>query len=306
MTDVFLTIPKPEDRAEWLRTRHPYVGASDAACLYHEHPFKSLADLVVEKMGEVTVTETTEAMERGQRLEPFLLQWFGDRHGVSVLTPGVLYVCGRLMATLDGELVGDPDEWVEAKTTRERWDEPPAYVRRQVIAQAAASGKRLCHVVALDGDMAFKEWEVEPTDDEIGNLLNRVEKFWDHIDLGMVPPDAEFTAEHIVKLHPEHTPGSFVEVDDDGFELIVEWEQLRQARLDAEAAEKEAKDRLARLLGENEGARYGDRPIVTWRANKPTVRCDFKALEAEHPDLVAQYRREMPGARVLRFVKDAA
>lgn len=309
MTDTFLTIPKPEDRAEWLQVRHPYFNASDAATLLGVHPYKSLADVVVEKMAAQPVAlDTNDDMDRGQRLEPFLMQWFADKHGVEVLTPNVLYVCGRLMATLDGEAVEDPDMWVEAKTTRQRWEEPPPYVYWQVVAQAAASGKKRCHVVALDADMRFKEWVIEPSEDEIGDLLARVGKFWDHLDLGTVPAEAEFTTEHIVKLHPEHTPGAYVDVDDEGFQLVVEWEQLRQARVDAEAAEKEAKDRVARLIAENEGAMFDGRPIVTWKANKPSLKCDFKALEAEHPDLVASFKRETPGARVLRFVKgsDAA
>lgn len=297
-------LPKPDDRLDWLKARKPFFNASDAATLFGEHPYKSLADVVVEKMtDEVTDTGTTEDMDRGNRLEPFLLQWWGDKHGLEVVTPNVLHCCGRLMATLDGEPVGVEDDWIEAKTTRQRWEEPPAYVRWQVVAQAAASNKRRCFVVALDADMRFKEWVIEPTDDEVGDLLNRVEKFWDYLDLGMTPPEAEFTAEHIAKIHPTHEPESYVDVDDEGFQLIVEWEQLRQARIAAEDAEKKAKDAVARLIAEHEGARYDGRPIATWKANKSSLKCDWRALEAEYPDLVGEFKREVNGPRVLRFVK---
>lgn len=296
-------VPKPADRMEWKRTRHPYVGASDASCLYGANPWKSLADLCVEKMQDDPDPDlTSEAIDRGHRLEPFLLQWWGDKHGLEVITPDELFVCGRLMATLDGIPVGTEDDWIEAKTTNQRWSEVPEHVHHQVVAQAAASGKKRCFVVALDADMKFKEWEIEPTEEEVGDLLNRVEKFWNYLDLGMTPPEAEFTAEHIVKIHPTHTPESFVDLDEDGFQLIVEWEQLRQARLAAEDAEKQAKDAVARLIAEHEGARFDGHVIATFKAQRRTS-FDTKGFKADHPDLASSYERPS-SVRVLRAMKE--
>jgi len=57
------------------------------------------------------------------------------------------------------------------------------------------------------------------------------------------------------------------------------------------------------LLGDAEDGRWQDQPVVAWRNNKPTERVDWKALEADHPDLVDGYRKVAPGARVLRPLK---
>lgn len=299
------TVAKPADRIAWLTARHPYFNASDAGCLYGVHPFRNLADVAVDKLRpEPTDEGETEAMERGVRLEPFLLEWFGDKHSCKVTTPDVLFVEGRLMATLDGEIIGNDLEWIEAKTTSQTWSSPPHHVYWQVVAQAAASGRRSCWVVWIDADMRFKQHRIVPEPEHVEDVLRRAEAFMDFIDLGMMPEGVEMSADHLARLYPAPKIGTFADVDDAGMQVIIGWEQARQARLDAEKAEAEAKDAVARLIADAEGARYDGRLIATWRANKASERPDWKALEADHPDLVATYRREVPGPRVLRATKE--
>ena len=72
----------------------------------------------------------------------------------------------------------------------------------------------------------------------------------------------------------------------------------------AEKAEKDAKDAVARLIGEAEAARFDGRLICTWRANRPSDKPDWKALTADHPDLVASYTRTVPGPRVMRATRE--
>src|SRR5690606_30261106 len=141
-------------------------------------PYRTLADVAVDKLAdEPTDRGHTEAMERGVRLEPMLLEWFGDRHGLTVATPDVLFTNGRIMATLDGEIPGNADEWIEVKTTSQRWEEVPDHVYWQVTAQAAASGRSRCHVVWIDADMAYKEAVVTPDASHVADVLERAEQF---------------------------------------------------------------------------------------------------------------------------------
>lgn len=299
------TIAKPEDRGEWLAARHHFFNASSAGALYGVHPFQSLGDVAVEKLQPTAVDEgQTEAMERGQRLEPFLLDWWGDHHGVQVITPDRLYIAGRLMATIDGEPVGESDVWIEAKTTSQRWDSVPDHVYWQVTAQAAASGKGECHVVWIDADMAFKESIVTPDPAHVADVLERAERFMDWIDLGLTPEGVELSAEHLARMFPEPVAGKFADVDDAGLTAIVRWEQCRQARLAAEKAETEAKDEVARLIADAEGARYDGRLICTWKANKASEKFLAKAHEADAPECHAAHKVTVPGARVLRATRE--
>jgi hypothetical protein len=298
------TVTKPADRADWLAARHPFFNASDAGCLYGVHPFRTLADVAVDKLSPDPRDDgETEAMERGTRLEPFLLDWFGDKHGCKVVTPDVLFVDGRLMATLDGEIVGSDMEWIEAKTTSQVWSAPPDHVYWQVVAQAAASGRRSCWVVWIDADMSFKQHRVVPSQEHIDDVRARSEAFMDFIALGMMPEGVEMTAEHVARLFPAPTLGTYAELDDEGLAAVVEWEQARRLRLEAVKAEATAKDAVARLIADAEAARYDGRLIATWRASKASVLPDWKALAADHPDLVASYLRPVPGPRVMRATK---
>lgn len=300
------TIPKPADRLDWLKVRHSCFNSSDAACLYDRHPFKDLGDVVADKLkAEPDDSEPTEAMERGTRLEPFVLDWWGDRHGVQVFTPTVLYRNGRLMATLDGEIVGDSESWIEAKTTSQRWDEVPEHVYWQVTAQAAASGKRgECFVAWIDADMRFKEARITPDPAHVEDVLKRAEQFMAFIDMGMVPEGVQLTAEHVLSMYPAPTVGKWVDLDDEGRDAVAAWDRLRRQRIDVEKQERIAKDEVARLLEDSEGAKYKGLPIATWRRNRPSKKPDWKALTEAHPDTVAEFTREVPGPRVLRTTKD--
>lgn len=300
-----VTIPKPTDRATWLKERHQFYNASDAGVLYSVHPHRNLADVAIEKLAdEPPNTEPTAAMDRGVRLEPVLLDWLGDQLGVKVEVPDLLYVQGRLMATLDGVFVGNDDEWVEAKTTSYHWAEPPDHVYWQVVAQAAASGRSRCHVVWLDASMRIQSIVVTPAPEHVTDVLDRAARFMDFIDVGMMPEGVQLTAEHVTRLYPEPVAGSFADLDEEGLEAVVLWEQSRRARLYAEKEEEIAKNAVANLLLDAEGARFDGRLILTWKANKPGERVDWKALEADHPDLAAEYRRSVRGARVLRATKE--
>lgn len=295
-------IARPANRSEWLRLRHGFANASDAAVYMGCHPYKSLADLAMEKMAEGPIDASNRDMERGNRLEAVVADWWADEHGLAVFEPEVMYVAGRLLATLDRRIVGVEQEALEVKTTRKHVTGVEDYWWWQAQAQMLCADLDRVHFAVLDGDLDLLSFEVDRDDEAIDQLMKRVNAFWDAIDLGMTPEGADFTAEHITKLHPEPTPGSYVEVDDEQFAAIVEWEQLRQARIHAETVEKEAKDRVARLVADNEGARYGDAVCLTFKANKPSAKCDYKALEADEPELVEKYRRLVPGPRVLRFV----
>lgn len=299
------TIPKPTERPAWLKARHPFFNASDAACLYSAHPHRDLADVVVDKMAPEPVDNgQTEAMDRGDRLEPVLLDWLGDRLGVQILTPEVLYVNGRLMATLDGEPVGADDVWAEAKSTREHWDEVPGHVYWQMVGQAAASGKREGWCVWIDAELRFKHAKVTPAPEHVADVLARAEQFMAFVDMGLMPEGVELGVEHLATMFPAPEVGKWVTLDESGRVAVVRWERLRTERIAIEKREALAKDEVARLLTDAEGAKFKGLPIVTWRKNKVGDRFVVGDHEAGEPDCHAKYTRATRGARVMRSTKE--
>lgn len=267
MTDLTV-IDKPTDRSEWLAARHPWFNASDAGCLYGVHPFKSLADVALDKLKpEPDDTEPTEAMDRGNRLEPAILQWFADNHGCQVVTPDYLPTNGKIMATLDGVIVGDDSCWIEAKTSRDYWSLIPEYVYWQVVAQAAASGRRRCHVAWIDASMQFQTQTVDVLEDDVVNVLARAEMFMSFIEMGMMPEGVELETRHLSAMFPEHDGGSFVDLTPDEYAALQHWETLRQSRLAASKDEDAAKDVVTNLIQGAEGLTYDGKLVCTWKTN---------------------------------------
>ena len=300
-----LTIPKPANRLAWLRERHSYFNASDVACLFGAHPHRDLADVVADKLApDVTDDGETEAMDRGNRLEPVLLDWLGDRLGVQMVTPDVLHVNGCLMATLDGEPVGDTDTWAEAKSTREYWDDVPGHVYWQMVGQAAASGRAEGWCVWIDADLRFKHAKVTPHPDHIADVLSRAEQFMCFIELGMTPEGVEMRAEHVAQMFPAPEVGKWATVDEVGRDAIAAWDEARLERIAAEKRERALKDEVANLLLDAEGAKFNGIPIATWRRNKPSDRFVVGKHAADAPDCHAAHTIEVPGPRVLRSTKE--
>lgn len=294
------TVPKPADRREWLDARRPFFNASDSGCLFDCHPHRTLADVAVDKLrAEPAPDDVAPAMERGQRLEPVLLEKWADDHGVRVTTPDVLYVNGVVMATLDGEVVGSDTDAVEAKTTADEWDGLPPHVRWQCVAQAVAKPTlQRVHVVWLDRRMAFRYDTVEPTGDERGRLVEAAEAFMAWIAMGLVPEGTDLGYEHVKALYPTAT-GEVREVDGDGLDLLRAWAEIRQVRLDAAKAEEDLRDDVARLFGDASLLRHEGVDLATFKNPRGQLRFAERQFRIDHAELYASYVRETPAARRL-------
>ena len=91
-------LPKSSNRIDWLHSRHRtpegelVLTASDAAALHGEHRYKTRLQLFNEKrLPEPPVSQESEAMERGNRLEPTIRTWASDRIDERLVEPRVLY-----------------------------------------------------------------------------------------------------------------------------------------------------------------------------------------------------------------------
>jgi len=94
------TIEKPEHGSEeWLRVRwadkqgNRRVSASVAAAIHGTHPYTSSAALAGELLMESPPVPkpSNKDMERGNRMEPMLIDWAGDLENKKLVTPDVMY-----------------------------------------------------------------------------------------------------------------------------------------------------------------------------------------------------------------------
>jgi hypothetical protein len=145
-------IEKPEHGGQdWLNIRfrdedgNKRVSASAVAAIYGLHPFVRREQYAAELLGDVAPSPIppNPAMERGNRLEPFVLEWAVDKIGIPYITPEEMFACdspngARMVSTLDGYWEdGDDRKILEIKTTTRNWNgELPDYWRIQGIQQA--------------------------------------------------------------------------------------------------------------------------------------------------------------------------
>lgn len=281
------TIPKPDDRAEWLAARAPYIGASEAAALIGEHPFLSAGELAVEKIAGRSVRAETSAMKRGRHLEAAVADWFSEEHDVAMIEPDELYVIdGVFIATLDRRIVGSEGA-VEIKTTSRHVDELERYWYWQAQCQMLCAGLEFVEVVVLDASMDLQCFHVEPNLKDHERLLEAGRRFLEHVARREVPPDIDLTYRAASALHREATDTS-TELDDETWRwcraLRVISERIKGLQLE----ESQLKGMIGHHLGSAAEGRHDGRVVVTWRQVTRND-LDVRRLRAEHPELARDF-----------------
>lgn len=299
---------KPEHGSlEWLQLRHRdeagrvRFGASEAPILMGVSKFKSIVDLALEKWVEPEVREQNDAMKRGHRLEPALINYASELLGEKVTTPEEMFVCGRFIATLDG-VNESGDIIVECKTTTYySSDDPlPEEYYWQVVAQMACYPVQKALVVVLDKRMRFGYWEVLRNQDDIDLLHERADEVGETLDDHRIPGDLPLREEHVKALYP--SPEGSVELGSSGPAMIATYLAAKENRINAEREEQASRDILANELGNAEFGLIDGMKVVSFKAQKGRVRFDTKALERDHPEIAAKYKVEGDPIRVLRMM----
>ena len=303
-------IPKPEHGSiEWHRIRHRdeqgrvRFGASEAPALMGVSKFSNVIDLAIAKLNEPEVSEPNEAMMRGNRLEPALVDYASELLGEKVQTPDEMFPMDRFIATLDGLTVGG-DTIVECKTTTfySSDDALPEDYYWQVLAQLGCCpwAQRVI-VVVLDKRMRFGWWEVTRNQDienDIDRLFYRAQEVAEYIDRGEIPQGIPLTETQVKTLYPD--PFGEIELSMAEYDAVRMWLAAKEATKLAEEQEQALKDNVAGILGNAESATYAGHKVVSFKARKGMLRLDTKSLEKDHPDLVAKYKVMGSSTRVLK------
>lgn len=295
---------------EWLNLRHRdehgrvRFGASEAPILMDVSPYKTLADLAVEKWTEPTVNEPSPAMMRGNILEPALLKYAEELLTTTVTTPDTMFSNGRLIATLDGlAFPGDDCVIVECKTTTaySSDDELPQDYYWQVIAQFACVPEATeALVVVLDRHMRLGSWRVMRDEAAIAVLMAQADITGEAFDKREMPENENLTEKAIKTLYPN--PVGSVEIGYNGIVLIDEYRSAQRAAKFAAEQEQAFRDQLVSLLGNAEAGTVDGQIVVTFKTRSTGSRWDTKRLEQDHPELAADYKKQAGSTRVLKVI----
>jgi putative phage-type endonuclease len=300
-------IPKPTHGSlQWLETRHKHegktiIGASEAPIIMGCNDYKNIIDLAIEKMQPPEVREANNAMKRGTFLEDGLLRYAEAELQLTVETPDVMYLNGRIIATLDG--MASDGRLIECKTTTKWVENEPCLPEWywQAHAQMICTGTNLVTFCVLDRQLRISLFDVEYSEEDAQTLITAAQQFCESIDAGELPTDQPLTAKQVSVLHPE--PAGEVEIGMAGLEKVQMRNALKEQIKLLEAQETQLADEIADLMRGNDIGTIDGQKVITYK-KQTTSRFAIKEFTTAHPDLAKQFMKQT-SFRVLRTVKGA-
>jgi predicted phage-related endonuclease len=119
-------------------------------------------------------------------------------------------------------------------------------------------------------------------------ILEAGAKFWEHIENREPPPPLE--SGDVIDLPPAKG-GEVVKVDSpEWIQTVRDLQQAREIKLQAEELEKDAKEKLQALMGDNQIVEGGDARVYWTLQERSSF--DSKAFKKDHPDLYKRYVRQ--------------
>lgn len=288
------TVETYPDRETWLvrRARHedgtPRIGASETAILFGEG-FKSPRALYEEKLHpELFVTEESERLYWGNRLEPIIAEELTIRHGwrlddfgrFTILRserwPFLTCTLDRRIQPIDARGYGVAECKNSGFFMRDEWNDSgaPLWIQIQGQTQLAVTGYRWGVFPVLLGGCEWRMVEFDRDEEFIELIVDKAAAFSHHVRNEVPPPvDGDDSTTEAFKKRWRKDDGNVVALPP---ESLV-WDRTIASAVAAQkgAAEVEAlnRNRIREQLG---AATYGDLPDGSgrwgWKANVNGVR----------------------------------
>lgn len=300
-------------REEWLQIRSTGIGSSDAAAAIGLSSYKCSLSLWLEKTGRQPPEDLSEkeAVVWGTVMEPVLAKMYAERTGRKVRRVNAVLQHPEhpfMLANLDREVITESGTGIlEIKTagfySAQQWEDgvPVAY-QCQVLHQLAVTGHVWADVAVLIAGQEFRIYRIERDDDKIADLIQREAQFWSWVANDQQPdPDGSYDAQQaLLSLFPTDN-GQTLDFSESGpfNDLFAELLILRHRKEEIEQQESTLKHRIQAALGSATAAIF-QQGKVTWRKAKDRLVPDLDRLSQEHPELLQQYAKAVPGAR--RFI----
>lgn len=310
MSEQFTPLPHfPQDSTEWHEQRARHIGASDIAAILGLSKHRTAREVYRAKMGAPNQIDENLAFF-GHQLEEPLARWISWKHpevgriqngfsAASIAHPIISAAPDRTT------FVGDTIIPIELKTSsawmKDEWEDGvPDYYYVQSIQQQGVLGAPHGWLAVLHGGNQPELFRI-PFDQAVWQqIIDIGESWWKRHVVAEVEPEARSIAEF---TDDKKNTGTAVEGDE---RLLMAWylDGLARAAYKTEDERIEAvKNAFRELLG-REGAdelTYQGRALYTWKRSKDVISFDRAAFERDHPDLVQQYTRVVPGS--VRFLR---
>lgn len=291
-----------EDSDGWLEQRRHGVGGSDVAAIMGLSPWRTPAEVWMEKTGRVEPQDLSDRpnVVFGNIMEPVIADWYRSEHPGRTVRR-VNAICQSIerpwaQASLDYELRCPDLGWgiLEIKTARDRrdWaDGVPAYYLTQVTHYMSVTGRDFADVaVFFRAEAEFACYHVERDEEDVRAVNAAVDDFMANFVTADVMPalvgtDGESRGLTVWFGNP--TTDSVTVTDGETLQLVSDYQDATMRERWAKADRQKAATLLMERIGEHKQL-LTDTAKVTW-SRYQAERFDLKRFKAEHPDLYAQY-----------------
>ena len=298
----YFTTIRCANNAEWIERRKQGVGGSDVAAIMGLSPWRTPAEVWLEKTGRVEPDDISDKpyVAFGNIMEPLVGRWYSERHPDRRVRR-VNAICQSIarpwaQASLDYEVM-DPGcgyGVLEIKTARSAadWhDGVPLYYQTQIYHYMTVTGRTFADVAVFFRDTCeFAEWRVEYDESDANAIIGAVDDFWANYVHDDVMPAVVGTAGEASALTEYYgtAKGGIVGCDSvEAVQAIADYQSAADLEKRAKAEKTAAAAKLAAIIGENKGIET-DVARVTW-VRSESERFDSKRFKTEHPDLWGQY-----------------
>lgn len=290
--------------------RATYLGGSDVAAILGISPWRTPLDVYLDKVeGSKPITDPAKLkiLERGKRLEPYVLDMLCMEKGIELVGRNNRYtddVHHFLAAEIDAETSDGRN--VEAKTTadfysRAAWgdehtDEIPVYYTAQCMHGMMIKPAPSTLLPVMLGIDDFRVYEVHRDDELIENIRAKEVEFWDRVQRRDPPPATKVS--DIMRLF-ERDQGSAIEVGEEWVDLA---KKLKFMKSKLKLMKSDADDLAAQLklvFGGHQIITHKGRPLASWKS-QGTSDFDIHAFRDKHPSIAAKFMKTGT-SRVLRL-----
>jgi putative phage-type endonuclease len=269
---------KDLEHEDWLEWRKRGIGGSDVAAICGLSRYKSALEVYLDKIGEIPPIPDNPKMKAGRILEPLIADWFAEETGIRVQKQNYIFQHKDypfMLANIDRWVPGE-NAGLEIKNTaeysRNNWFDGqteiiPTEYQLQANHYMAVTGADKWYVAVLIGGWDFQWRVIERDDNLIKNLITIEENFWtQHVTAGVLPEVKAQDTDLMNYMYPASAPTS-VNISEAYYELIKRLIDTKQALKHAEDAHEDVKNKVKKLMGENELALWQGEKFCSWKTN---------------------------------------
>ncbi len=309
---------------DFTHNRASFLGGSDIGAILGVSKYRSAMDIWLEKTGKQVDRKDSFTLRFGSFAESFIADEYalltGEKladHPHGLTHPNYPFCVGQIDRFIlenqevplfadDGVL--NAKKLLECKTanfiSQADWGESgsdaiPLPYLCQCLWYLGITNLPEIDVAVLLGGSDLRIYSIT-RDLELETLLfEKAAFFWtEHVQKDM-PPKPQ-SIDDCQALFQKSCVGKSIEANPNTIALIQQLKTLESHTQREEEQIDAIKQELMQTMADAEVLTYFGKPIITWKAPKPSYRIDTKRLSLEHPELVKAYQTPIQSSR--RFV----